>query len=59
MFVPNESMKDWPENNVGFNVNIPVSEIAHCTFLWEKDFVCLMKQKMIKVIITENLNKTF
>ena len=42
MFVPNELLKDWPENNVvGFNANMPVSEYETLYLLLEKDFVCL------------------
>ena len=42
MFVPNEFIKDWQENNVvGFDANIPVSEHDTLYLLLEKDFACL------------------
>lgn len=42
MFVPNELLRDWPQNNVvGFSANMPVSENDDLHLLLEKDFVCL------------------
>jgi hypothetical protein len=42
MFVPDELIKDWPQNNiVGFNSTITLSENDTLYLLLEKDFVCV------------------
>ena len=59
MFVPNELIEDWPENNVvGFNANMPVSENDTLYLLLEKDFVCLDETKEDQSDHYENPDKT-
>ena len=59
MFVPNELIKSWPENNlVGFNSNMPVSENETLYLLLEKDFVCLDETIEDQSDNFDNPNKT-
>lgn len=59
MFVPNELLKDWAQNNVvGFSSNMPVSENDTLHLLLEKDFVCLDEIQEDQSDNYENPNKT-
>lgn len=59
MFVSNELIKDWPQNNVvGFNAHMPVSENDNLYLLLEKDFACLDETMEVQSDHYDNPNKT-